>query len=210
MKQSLRAVGLAGTLILALAAWALAASPVPSPLFRAGMYTPQAITSTPQAQSTPVIATPDGQGTSFWGGMWGGMIGRMARNMMGGGPMGWGRMGGFHAAQETMMVGISPTYDDIAMRLGMTTQDLYNYMASGKSLAQIAAEKGITEQQLIDGIMASRRAAYDQAVREGYMTQAQAEAMLEDMTNNLKMMVNGQGVGSRGWGVGPHGWGMMR
>lgn len=202
MKEFLKVMGLAGILVLVLAVRALAAPAAPSQTFQAGMYTPQVITVTPQAQSTPVIPTPDGQGTTFWGNMMGGgHMGRMGRSMMGSGQMGRGMMGRSSETNETMMTEVTPMHDDVAMQFGMSTQDLYNHMASGKSLVEIAAEKGITEQALIDGIMASRRAMYDQAVMGGYMTQAQADIMLQEMNNNLQMMVNGQGVQSNGWGM---------
>ena len=211
MKNALKVIGLAGLLALVLTVRALAAPSMqvitvtpPAPQQVQGTPT----TAIPQGQYPFVTATPSAQGM----GMRGGMRGRMGMRggMMGGatnngaGTMQWqmntSGAGGFSMTHE-MMYGVSPMQNDVAMRLGMTTQDLYNHMASGKSLVQIATEKGITEQQLMDHIMAGRFAVYGQAVKEGHMTTAQANDMLQNLNNNLKMMVNGQGSGAAGWNM---------
>lgn len=157
----------------------------------------------PAGQSTAGQSSSSGSGIIGWGmGLW--------HRMMGGGEENsgtWttmegpsGRMGnGSSGMGHGMMTSEARMADDVAWYLGMTNQDLYNQMAAGKSMAQIAAEKGITEQQLMDSIMASRRAAYDQAVQAGYMTRMNADTMLENINSNLKMMVNDQGYGSNGW-----------
>ena len=173
-------------------------------------------TVVPQGPNQITTPVPNAQGMGMgmhgkmMGGMMGGMRGQMGMRggmrggMNGGAAMQWqmdmSGTGGFSMNHE-MMFGVTPMHDDVAMQLGMTTQDLYNHMASGKSMVQIAAEKGITEQQLMDNIMAGRRAAYSQAVKDGHMTQPQADAMLQSLNNNLKTMVNGQGTGASGWSM---------
>ena len=96
------------------------------------------------------------------------------------------------------MMGGGDPMNESAQLLGMTDQDLYNQMMNGKSVVQIAAEKGVTEQQLIDSMMATRRAAYDQAVQQGQMTRLYADTMLMMINNNLKMMINIPGNGTDG------------
>ncbi len=137
-------------------------------------------------------------------GMHGGMSSRM--QMSGGPGMMQGQMniivgGSFSMDHDSMMYGLTPMHDDVARYLGMTNQELYDQMAAGMSMVQIAAQKGITEQQLMDAMIAGRWAAYDQAVKAGRMTQAQADAMLQNMKSNLKNMINSQGYGSSGWGM---------
>lgn len=162
-------------------------------------------TSTQQGQGWLTTVTPSGQGMGMHGGMMGGRT--SGRSMHG--PIGKGRMrgGGMMAGSESyvtheiMMTGMTPMHDDVAMQLGMSIEELYHQMAIGKSMVQLAAEKGITEQQLMDGIMAGRKAAFSQAVDAGHMTQVQADSMLINIENNLKMMINGQGTGSTGWGM---------
>ena len=212
MKRLFTFLGIAGLIIVALTATRVAAqSPQPTPTVTATVV---AATPAPQLQSTPAApqANPNA-GTRrcmMCGGMMGGRMGMGGMSghmqMHGGSGMMQGSMTGtagwgYGMNHESMMYGVTPMHDDIASYLGMTTQELYNQMAAGKSLVQIAAQKGITEQQLMDAIMAGRRAAYDQAVKGGYMTQAQADAMLQNMNNNLKNMVNSQGYGSGGWGM---------
>ncbi|MCQ3972098.1 MAG: hypothetical protein DPW09_01485 [Anaerolineae bacterium] len=102
-------------------------------------------------------------------------------------------------SHEAMMAGANPTHAEAAMLLGMTTQDLHNQMALGKSLVQIAAEKGATEQQLVDTMMAGRRAAFYQAVQEGRMNQGYADTMLQTMESNFRIMANASGA--MGWNM---------
>lgn len=211
MKRFLTLIGIAGILMLVLAATAFAA--------RAPQQgTPQA-DGTPAPAGTPNSAQPSKspeQGSAAWAGQSGrgmGMMGggtkgggMMGGRMMGSGTMSGGMMGGAAGTVQghmgiagddmiSMMAGVTPMHDDVEKMLDMTHQDLYNQMAAGKSLAQIAAEKGVTEQQLVDGIMAGRKAALDEAVAAGRMTRNQADAMLGYMQNNLKTMVNTPGMG---------------
>lgn len=207
MKDFIKTLVLVGVLALVLVVRAYASSDQVQPFqTAAGMRQVVTLTPLPQNPGQPV-ATPASSAASnrySWG-QW------MGQRMMGGGMMGSGMMGsmnlgGMHGGygsnnMQPMMTGVSHVHDDIALQLGITTQDLYNHMVSGKSLVQIAAERGITEQQLTDGIMTGRRLAYEQAVRNGYMTQSQADAMLQSVHDNLKAMITGQGTGSSGWGM---------
>jgi hypothetical protein len=135
------------------------------------------------------------------GGMMAGAPKAQAHMGMMPGTMGVTVNGGYGMNHETMGAGMTVMHDDVAGMLGMTTQDLYNQMAAGKSMVQIAAEKGITEQQLMDSIMANRRAVYNRAVQAGYMSQIYADTMLQNMNSNLRMMVNSQGYGTNGWNM---------
>ncbi len=214
MKHFFTFLGIAGILVVALTATnVMAQSSQP-----AQTLMPPAATLVPMQQGQyPQIAQAPAQ--QSWGmGMRGG------GGMMGGGRMGGGRMaaggstqtyagagmtqgqmtgttGGYGMNNGSMMYGVTPMYDDVASYMGMTAQDLYNQMAAGNSMVQIAAQKGITEQHLMDAIMTGRYAAYGQAIKGGYMTQAQANTMYQNMNNNLKNMVNGQGYGSSGWSM---------
>ena len=65
--------------------------------------------------------------------------------------------------------------------LGLTPAQIQAERAAGKTLAQIAAAQGITDQQLIDALVAGRADAIAQAVKDGRLTQAQADWMLAKM-----------------------------
>ena len=207
MKKFLTIVGV---LVLALTATTFAARAAQPQLDSVGVNSLASMPATPQMQSTPVPSTPSRRGMGMMGGgssMMQGNMGGMSGGMMGGVPGAvqehMNRMtdGAYNMLHEAMRVGATQMHDDVTRMLGMTAQDLYNQMAYGKSLVQLAAERGVTEQQLIDGIMTGRRAAFNQAVKEGRMTQLQADTMLKNMDSNLKMMVNAQGFASSGLGM---------
>lgn len=83
-----------------------------------------------------------------------------------GGP--WGHMGR----------GVGIVSDAVTELLGMTRQEVHEERVAGKTLAQIAQEKGVTDQQVIDALLAGRQEAIDQAVKEGKLTQEQADWLL--------------------------------
>ena len=101
----------------------------------------------------------------------------------------------------------------ITSLLGMTQEEIYAERSSGKTLSDLAAEKGITDQQLIDAIVEGRSEAINQAVTDGSITQEQADWMLEKMETTVPLMITrpfGQGRmggGMRGFGGGCGGWG---
>ena len=71
--------------------------------------------------------------------------------------------------------------DAVSKLLGLTPEQISAERQAGKTLSQIAKEKGITDQQLIDAIVAGRTEEIAQAVKDGRMTQAQADWMLAKM-----------------------------
>jgi len=101
----------------------------------------------------------------------------------------------------------------IASLLGMTPEEIYAERSNGKTLSDLAAANGITDQQLIDAIVEGRSEAINQALTDGQITQEQADWMLERMETNAPLMINrafGQGRmggGMRGFGGGCGGWG---
>ncbi len=71
--------------------------------------------------------------------------------------------------------------DGIADLLGMTPAEVRAEIAAGKTLSDIAADKGLTEQQLSDALLASAREQLDAQVAAGCITQAQADEMLANL-----------------------------
>jgi len=82
-----------------------------------------------------------------------------------------------------------------AQLLGISQSDLIAARQSGKSLVQIASEKGISEQKLIESITAQRSAQIDQLVKDGKMTQDQASLCKQQMTERIKANINRTSVG---------------
>jgi hypothetical protein len=65
--------------------------------------------------------------------------------------------------------------DAVTELLGMTPEEIFTERSAGKTLSQIANEKGVTDQQVIDAVLAGQQEAIDQAVADGKITQEQAD-----------------------------------
>jgi hypothetical protein len=71
-------------------------------------------------------------------------------------------------------------YTDVAAKaLGMTATELRVALASRQSLQQIATSKGVALQTVTDALLAARKADIEQAVKDGILTQAQADLLLQ-------------------------------
>ncbi len=100
-----------------------------------------------------------------------------------------------------------------AAALGMTADELSTQLWGGKTLAELAEEAGVDLQAVRDAVDAAyleaARAAIEQAVEDGSITQAQADWLLEGLDNGYW---GGHGFG-RGFGMrrggffGPRGFG---
>ena len=111
--------------------------------------------------------------------------------------------------------------------LGLTPEELCELRQEGMSLTEIAAEQGVTVDELVEAIMAEKTAAVQARVDDGTLTQGQADLMIQHMTERTELAVNktttgpielrmggqnGKGArhGSAGMGAGPggmHKWG---
>ena len=80
----------------------------------------------------------------------------------------------------------------IAEKLGLTTDQLHEQLRAGKSLTDLATEKGVSADDLKAVATAAHKAHLDQAVADGKLTQAQADAMLERMESAPLLMMGGQ------------------
>lgn len=90
----------------------------------------------------------------------------------------------------------------VAQYLGISQTDLITARQSGKSLVQIAEEKGVSQQQLVDYVVGQRSAQIDQLVKDGKLTQAQAELCKQYMTERVKANLNRTEVGPNRSGTG--------
>ncbi len=121
------------------------------------------------------------------------------RGMMGGRGMG----GLFGGGSDRWAI-----FDAAADALGMTPVELFTELHSGKTLAEIADEQGVELETVQEAMRAARveamRAAIQQAVEEGTMSQEQADWMLESLENGYTFGWRGLG---RGWRGGCPGWG---
>jgi len=124
--------------------------------------------------------TPDPQQTPGWG------------------PRGW-MMGGTQPMHEYME-------EAIAGKLGMTEEDLEKELASGKTMWQVAEERGFTQDEFLSLMREARSLALDKMVADGVITQAQADWMKDH--GNFMLGKNGCPMGGFGRNGG-RGQGMM-
>lgn len=118
---------------------------------------------------------------------------------------GAGAMGGMMRGGA---LGRAGQHDAVAELLEMTAEDLQAERLAGRSLAEIAADKGVLVEELTEAILKARKANLDQLVVDGKLTSAQAELMLERMEAQVKVMLEqkvpgpmmGRGQGMRGGG----------
>ncbi len=85
-----------------------------------------------------------------------------------------------------------------AQKLGLTVDELNTRLAKGESMAQIAASKGLTAEQFAALMTDARNQAIDQAVKDGKLTQAQADWMKTRGSAMNGAIGNGATFGSRG------------
>lgn len=96
--------------------------------------------------------------------------------------------------------------DAAAKALGMSTSDLMTELRSGKSLADVAGEKNVPLPTLTGALQKAEEDELAQAVKDGKLTQAQADAKKADLAKRIADQVQKKGVGpGRGHGWGPGG-----
>ncbi len=156
------------------------------------------------AQSDPATATPTCPG-----------MGQGGRGAMMGGGFGNGMMMG--AEGDTMMTAVAKV-------LGLDTTAFITQIHSGQTLADIAKAQNVDVQKVYDAMLATAKEHVAAQVTAGTMTQAQADAHLTWMQDNIAQMpmfggaagnctgttgMMGLGNGMMGRGHGMMGNGMM-
>jgi polyhydroxyalkanoate synthesis regulator phasin len=77
-----------------------------------------------------------------------------------------------------------------AEALGVTEADLRTALEDGKTIAEVAADKGVDKQKVIDALVADAKARSAEAVEEGTITQEQADERLADVTERITSFVD--------------------
>lgn len=88
----------------------------------------------------------------------------------------------------------------LAEQLGLTPDELIDEISSGKTLADLAQEKGVSTADLSATMEETMRAGLEQAVEDGILSQEQADQMLEQMQGQYEWMLNNMGAGMMGPG----------
>jgi hypothetical protein len=96
--------------------------------------------------------------------------------------------------------------EDAADALGMTVDEVWAAKADGKTLAELALEKGMSAEELAAAIAEIRSSEIDNLVNEGKVTQESANAAKANIEANVERAVNqecaGTCTGVRGGGNG--------
>ena len=83
--------------------------------------------------------------------------------------------------------------DDAATALGMPVQELRDALASGKSIADVAAEKNVAIDKVISAMVADATERIDRAVADGRITQEQATERKATLNEKITELVNRDG-----------------
>lgn len=125
---------------------------------------------------------------------------------------GYGHMGpGMGFGRGGHMMGGFGLLETVADALDMSLDDLWAELSTGISIADLAAEKGVDVQDIIDAALDEHEAYLDELVADGYLTAEQAAWMQEHMAEMLAWRINqpwgtgmmGPGYGHMGPGMGP-------
>jgi hypothetical protein len=88
----------------------------------------------------------------------------------------------------------------VADLLGLSSDEIAAERQAGKSLADIAADKEVSKEDLVSTMLEPRKAALAQAVEDGRISQERADAMLENREARINERVSDPSVGPRGGG----------
>jgi polyhydroxyalkanoate synthesis regulator phasin len=98
-----------------------------------------------------------------------------------------GMRGMFHGGPRGGMFGPGNSFISVAAdELSMTVQDLVSELQDGKTITDVAAEKGVDPQVIVDAFIAQHTERLNQAVADGRITQEQADQMLQQMTEEVQ------------------------
>lgn len=90
----------------------------------------------------------------------------------------------------------------IAPVLNMTEAELRTELQAGKSIADVAGEKGVSLDAVSDAIVKHYTDQLTQAVTNGRLTQAQADALIATLRENLPELLALKGMPGLRWGPG--------
>lgn len=129
-----------------------------------------------------------GYGYGMMGG--GGMMGGTAQ-----GGNSWEWMNAMHQWMAASGGMHTQVWNAVAEELGLTSDELYSEVNSGKTLAQIAEAKGVSRADLVATLETAHQTSLAQAISDGVLTQEQADSILSQMTGRYDWMLDHMGDG---------------
>lgn len=94
----------------------------------------------------------------------------------------WGMRGGRGGGLGWHGMGL---IDAMAGLTGLKPADLYAELQEGKTLLEVAQAHGVSAEQLVEAALAARAEVLKQRVEAGYLTQEQADWMLDHMEEEM-------------------------
>ncbi len=92
--------------------------------------------------------------------------------------------------------------DVLAKLTGLSTDEIHDQRADGRTIADIAEAEGVDSDQVVSDTLAIRKQLLDDAVAEGTITQDQADATYDRMSTRINDRVTSTEMGGRGMGGG--------
>jgi ribosomal protein S20 len=86
--------------------------------------------------------------------------------------------------------GHGPKLDAAAKALGVSTDDLRGQLRDGKTIAQVADDRNVDKQKVIDAMVADATEHIDQAVKDGELTADQANERKSGLKDRITTLVN--------------------
>jgi len=86
--------------------------------------------------------------------------------------------------------GHGPGLDAAAKALGVSTDDLRGQLRDGKTIAQVADDRNVDKQKVIDAMVADATDHIDQAVQDGKLTADQANERKSGLKDRITTLVN--------------------
>lgn len=118
------------------------------------------------------------------------------RAEQGGWPVMWGHWGRGHFGRGMRgLAGVG--LDAAANALGISRSDLVTELRDGKTLGEIADARGVDRQKVLDAVTKAYKDKLDNAVKNGTLTQQQADRLLQRFQS---ANVLDQPMGGCGWG----------
>jgi hypothetical protein len=102
---------------------------------------------------------------------------------------------GFEGFGHGMMGGEDNLLSIAADKLGIKLTDLLTELQGGKSIADVAGEKGVDTQVIVDAYLAQIKGNLDEAVTAGRITQKQADYQLQQMEQRVTDQLDNTGLG---------------
>jgi hypothetical protein len=114
---------------------------------------------------------------------------------------------GHHGFGGRGMIGLMQAQAEAAAKvLGMSAEDIRSALREGTTLAELAKKQGKSETTLINALVDAAKTQLAAAVKDGKLTQAQADAIEKNLPEQVKRIVEngrggfGPGLGLRGPG----------